>query len=141
LQKNYWVKMAKIKRTINATSEISLSSMSDIAFLLIIFFLVTSIFLIKDGLQISMPDKNGAPVYMAADKILTVELRRDSNLYIKDKQMNIGEIKSELVKWNSEKPDGAILLKISGELPYEKAITLIDTVKSSGESRFSVRMI
>jgi len=133
--------MAKIKRTINATSEISLSSMSDIAFLLIIFFLVTSIFLIKDGLQISMPDKNGAPVYMAADKILTVELRRDSNLYIKDKQMNIGEIKSELVKWNSEKPDGAILLKISGELPYEKAITLIDTVKSSGESRFSVRMI
>ena len=133
--------MAKIKRTINATSEISLSSMSDIAFLLIIFFLVTSIFLIKDGLHISMPDKNGAPVYMAADKILTVEFRKDSNIYIKEKKLNMGEIKSELVKWNSEKPDGAILLKISGELPYEKAITLIDTVKSSGESRFSVRMI
>jgi len=133
--------MAKIKRTINATSEISLSSMSDIAFLLIIFFLVTSIFLIKDGLQISMPDKNGAPVFMAADKIFTVEFRKDSNFYVKDKKLNLNEIKSELVKWNSEKPDGAILLKISGELPYEKAVTLIDAVKSSGESRFSVRMI
>lgn len=133
--------MSKIKRTVRATSEITLSSMSDIAFLLIIFFLVTSIFLIKDGLQISMPDKNGAPVYMSADKILTVELRKDSNFYIKDKKMNLDEIKSELIKWNGEKPDGAIQLKISGELPYEKAVTLIDAVKSSGESRFSVRMI
>ncbi len=139
--KKYWVKMAKIKRTVRATSEITLSSMSDIAFLLIIFFLVTSIFLIKDGLQISMPDKNGTPVFMAADKILTVEFRKDSNLYVKDKRQNLDEIKSELIKWNSEKPDGAILLKISGELPYEKAVTLIDAVKSSGESRFSVRMI
>jgi len=133
--------MAKIKRTARATSEITLSSMSDIAFLLIIFFLVTSIFLIKDGLQISMPDKNGAPVFMAADKIFTVEFRKDCNLYVKDKKLNLNEIKSELVKWNIEKPDGAILLKISGELPYEKAVTLIDAVKSSGESRFSVRMI
>jgi biopolymer transport protein ExbD len=88
-----------------------------------------------------MPDKNGAPVYMSADKILTVELRKDSNFYIKDKKMNLDEIKSELIKWNGEKPDGAIQLKISGELPYEKAVTLIDAVKSSGESRFSVRMI
>jgi biopolymer transport protein ExbD len=133
--------MAKIKRTIHATAEITLSSMSDIAFLLIIFFLVTSIFLIKDGLQISMPDKNKAPVFISADNILTIEFRKDSSLYIKNKKLTIDEIKSELVKWNSEKNGSAILLKISGDLPYEKAVTLIDAVKGSGETRFSVRMI
>jgi len=115
--------------------------MSDIAFLLIIFFLVTSIFLIKDGLQISMPDKNKAPVFISADKILTIEFRKDSSLYIKNKRLTIDEIKSELVKWNSEKTGSVILLKISGDLPYEKAVTLIDAVKGSGETRFSVRMI
>jgi biopolymer transport protein ExbD len=133
--------MAKIKRTIYATAEITLSSMSDIAFLLIIFFLVTSIFLIKDGLQITMPDKNKAPVFISADKILTVEFRKDSCLYIKNKKLTIDEIKSELAVWNSEKKGSAILLKISGDLPYEKAVILIDAVKGSGETRFSIRTI
>lgn len=133
--------MAKIKRTVRATAEITLSSMSDIAFLLIIFFLVTSIFLIKDGLQISMPDKNKAPVFISKDKILTIEFRKDSSMYIKNKKMNLDEIKSELIKWNTEKPGSPILLKISGGLTYEKAVTLIDAVKGAGESRFSVRMI
>jgi biopolymer transport protein ExbD len=133
--------MVKIKKNSRATGEITLSSMSDVAFLLIIFFLVTSIFLMKDGLHVSMPDKNKPPVLMSAAKILTVEFRKDGNLYIKNRNLNLTEVRAELIKWNTEKPGGAILLKISGELPYEKAVTLIDTVKLTGENRFSIRMI
>ncbi len=133
--------MAKLKRNIKVTSEITLSSMSDIAFLLIIFFLVTSIFLMKDGLHVSMPDRNKPPVFISADKILTIEYRKDGILYLKDKKAEMAEIKEELSKWNIDSSGEAVLLKISGELPYEKAVTLIDTVKASGETKFSVRMI
>ncbi|HOP31314.1 MAG TPA: biopolymer transporter ExbD [Spirochaetota bacterium] len=133
--------MAKLKRNIKVTSEITLSSMSDIAFLLIIFFLVTSIFLMKDGLHVSMPDRNKPPVFISADKILTIEYRKDGILYLKDKKAEMAEIKEELSKWNIDNSGEAVLLKISGELPYEKAVTLIDTVKASGETKFSVRMI
>jgi biopolymer transport protein ExbD len=133
--------MVKIKRNIKATAEITLSSMSDVAFLLIIFFLVTSIFLLKDGLHVAMPDKNKPPVLMSASNILTVEFRKDSSLYIKDRRLEFSEVRDELKKWSTEKPGGAVLLKISGQLPYEKAVTLIDAVKGSGDSRFSIRMI
>ncbi|HPJ42465.1 MAG TPA: biopolymer transporter ExbD [Spirochaetota bacterium] len=133
--------MAKLKRNIKVTSEITLSSMSDIAFLLIIFFLVTSIFLMKDGLHVSMPDRNKPPVFISADKILTIEYRKDGFFYLKDKKAEMAEIKEELSKWNIDNSGEAVLLKISGELPYEKAVTLIDTVKASGETKFSVRMI
>ncbi len=133
--------MARIKRNIRATTEITLSSMSDIAFLLIIFFLVTSIFLMKDGLHISMPDRNKPPVFIATDKILTIEFKKDGLLYLKDKKTEMPRIKEELSKWNLDNSGKAVLLKISGELPYEKAVILIDAVKASGETKFSVRMI
>ncbi len=133
--------MAKIKRNIKVTSEITLSSMSDIAFLLIIFFLVTSIFLMKNGLHVSMPDRNKPPVFISADKILTIEFRKDGFLYLKDKKTEMPGIKEELSKWNLDNSGKAVLLKISGELPYEKAVILIDAVKASGETKFSVRMI
>ena len=109
--------MAKLKRNIKVTSEITLSSMSDIAFLLIIFFLVTSIFLMKDGLHVSMPDRNKPPVFISADKILTIEYRKDGILYLKDKKAEMAEIKEELSKWNIDNSGEAVLLKISGELP------------------------
>ncbi|MBP7605124.1 MAG: biopolymer transporter ExbD, partial [Spirochaetes bacterium] len=48
--------MVRIKRGAKPTGEITIASMSDVAFLLIIFFLVTSIFLLKDGLHLSLPD-------------------------------------------------------------------------------------
>ena len=133
--------MVKIKRNIRATGEITLSSMSDVAFLLIIFFLVTSIFLMKDGLHVSMPDKNKPPVLVSPSRILTVEFKKDGSLYIGNKKRGLTEVRAELVKWNAEKPGGVILLKISGDLPYERTITLIDTVKGSGENRFSLKMI
>jgi len=133
--------MVKIKRNIRATAEITLSSMSDVAFLLIIFFLVTSIFLLKDGLHVSMPDKNKPPVLMSAANIFTVEFRKDGNLYVGNRKLELPVVREKLVKWNRKKPGGTILLKISGELPYEKAVSLIDTVKGSGDNRFSVRMI
>ncbi|HOP62327.1 MAG TPA: biopolymer transporter ExbD [Spirochaetota bacterium] len=132
--------MSRIKRNARATAEITLSSMSDIAFLLIIFFLVTSIFLMKDGLHVAMPDKNKAPVFVSPDKILTIEFRRDGVLYLKDKKTDMPAIREELLKLNKSAGE-AVLLKISGELPYEKAVTLIDAIKASGETRFSVRMI
>ena len=88
-----------------------------------------------------MPDKNRPPVFISGDKILTIEFRRDGFMYLKDRRIEMPEIREELVRWNMESQGEAVLLKISGELPYEKAVILIDAVKASGDSRFSVRMI
>ena len=78
---------------------------------------------------------------MSAANIFTVEYRKDGNLYFRNSKLELPAVREELGKWNREKPGGVILLKISGELPYEKAVTLIDAVKSSGDNRFSLRMI
>ncbi len=48
----------KVRRNSRGTSEINLSSSSDIAFLLIIFFMVTSAFIFKDGLKLVLSAKS-----------------------------------------------------------------------------------
>lgn len=65
--------------------EISASSMSDIAFLLLIFFMVASVFYVKEGIMSQLPKKHSAPqqvkeenVYIFTVNGTTVSLKHPS---------------------------------------------------------------
>jgi biopolymer transport protein ExbD len=47
--------MARVKRTLGARNEVPTASMADIAFLLLIFFLATTIFKMEEGLPVQLP--------------------------------------------------------------------------------------
>ena len=49
--------------------EISAASMSDIAFLLLVFFMVASVFYVKEGIMSSLPKKESAPRKVERDNV------------------------------------------------------------------------
>lgn len=58
--------------------EISAASMSDLAFLLLIFFMVASVFYIKEGLLSSLPKKNSQPKLVLKKNVYKIEVEKDS---------------------------------------------------------------
>lgn len=73
--------MAKIKKTTKAVSAIPTASMSDIAFLLLLFFMVSTVFVKERGLRVTMtqakeivkiPRKHAATIYV--DKYGTISI-------------------------------------------------------------------
>ncbi len=57
--------------------EISAASMSDIAFLLLIFFMVASVFYVKEGLLSTLPKKNSQPKLVLKKNIYKVEIENE----------------------------------------------------------------
>jgi len=132
--------MVRIKRSAKPTGEITIASMSDVAFLLIIFFLVTSIFLLKDGLHLSLPDTTKPATVVSPGDVVTVAVRRDGAATLDGKRAQMGEIARLLAEKRGEKPALVVLLKLSGELPYGTAVSAIDAVKGAGVTKLSLRM-
>lgn len=73
--------MAKIKKTTKAVPAIPTASMSDIAFLLLLFFMVSTVFVKERGLRVTMPQakeivkiprKHAATIYV--DKYGTISI-------------------------------------------------------------------
>ena len=60
----------KVKSIKNKINEIPMASMSDIAFLLIIFFIISMSFLYRQGIQLSLPKKDTTPVIIQLKNIL-----------------------------------------------------------------------
>jgi biopolymer transport protein ExbD len=133
--------MVKIRKMIQMTSEISMASMSDIAFLLIIFFMVASVFIIKDGLHLVLPDKQRKPVIIASKSVITIAMYDDGTITYDEKEIARNKIEEKLQSAFSENEKIFVLLRVSKKVKYRDTVTVIDMVKFAGIKRLSIKMM
>lgn len=133
--------MAKIHRKSKGTSEVNLSSSSDIAFLLIIFFMVTSAFLFKDGLHLTLPKENSKPKVVKKDDIASITVRADEKLLLNDKSIKKADLQKELETRLEEKGDLIVLLRIEEKTKYQQVVSIVDIAKLVGAKKLSLKMI
>jgi biopolymer transport protein ExbD len=113
------------------------ASTGDIAFLLIIFFMVTSIFSREKGLKIVLPPK-GAEVKLKKENILTVSVNPYGEVMIGDKKISIPEIKQIVQEALSKNPDLVVALKVSRKAPYKIMIQAFDQLKLAKAEKISL---
>ena len=118
-----------------------MASMSDIAFLLIIFFMISSVFIFNEGLHLTLPDNSKKPQIVSSKNILTISLLQKEKTILNKKEVDDGEIKEILHKMKLKNPNISILLKIEKDVIYSKAIKMIDCIKSAKITNFSLKMI
>ncbi len=119
----------------------SLASMSDIAFLLIIFFMVTSVFTLRDGLHLALPDTSKKPVFVSSKNVVTVALQESGEITWDNSPIDEASFEEKLRNSFAENPKLTVLLKVSAKTPYHRSVTVIDRVRSAGVSRLTLRMI
>ncbi|MDP6460892.1 MAG: biopolymer transporter ExbD, partial [Gemmatimonadota bacterium] len=83
--------MAKFSRKSNVGQNIPTSSMADIAFLLLVFFMVTTIFKLEDGLPVEMP-KAEAAVKVPRERVSHIWIDRASQISINDKIVAVDQV-------------------------------------------------
>lgn len=69
--------MVNLKKKLTL-EEIPSSSMSDIAFLLLVFFMVASVFYVKEGIASSMPKKDSKPQVVLRENVYRVTVQGES---------------------------------------------------------------
>lgn len=131
----------RIRRFLRMDSEINVASMSDISFILIIFFMVTAVFTLKDGLHLSLPDKNRTPVVISARNVVTVTLSESGGITCRDREVDRDALPALLADELRSNPSLVVLAKIARGVSYEKAVDLVDRIQFAGVRRLTIRTI
>ncbi|EQA72787.1 ExbD/TolR family protein [Leptospira noguchii] len=134
----------KKKRTLE---EISASSMSDIAFLLLVFFMVTAVFFVKEGLNIQPPRKNSNPTLILRENIYEILIAGDL-VKMKNKSIGTKEYRN-LIDFRQELnlieiPDienKVALIKTTGETKYGNMLDALSAVQIRGFKQISVKRL
>ena len=71
----------------------SMASMTDIIFLLLVFFMLTSNFITPSGLQVNLPSSESTVVEMQK---VSVTITEDLSFYVNNKKVSRASVRSEL---------------------------------------------
>jgi len=98
----------------------SMSSMTDIIFLLLIFFMLTSSFITPSGLPVNLPSSEASDIVMQE---VTVSVTKDLQFSVNDKIVSRDQIKPELATLLEGKK-GQVVLHIDKEVPVEYLVEI-----------------
>jgi len=88
--------------------EVNAGSMADIAFLLLIFFLVTTTIEVDSGINSKLPPKIEIdPPVIKQKNIFTVEISKDNQLLVEDELMEMKDLKAAALKFIDNGGDGS----------------------------------
>jgi biopolymer transport protein ExbD len=121
---------------------IDMTPMVDVAFLLLIFFMVTTVFRRPLAMEVNMPEP-GARVEVPESNVMTVLVGNDNATWYR-----VGQGDLVAVEWPAlprtfrdglaRNPELIVLAKIDREADYERMVDIMDTLEDAGIQRFSV---
>jgi len=126
----------KFERTQNAVATIPTSSMADIAFLLLIFFMATTIFKMEDGLPVDLPRAETAQK-QEREKIMHIWIDAGGRVSINDKLVRIPQIEDILTNLLSERPDLIVAFNADDRAPYGVVSDVMEQLKDANAIRVS----
>lgn len=131
--------MVKIKKRNKAEAEIPSSSMSDIAFLLLIFFLVSTVIDVDTGIGMTLPDWQDNPetANISKDRMAALNVNEFGDVLLNNKVIAIPQIRENLKerivsKINEPKNKKLIVsIKTDRKTNYNLYIQTLDQVKAA----------
>ena len=96
----------------------SMASMTDLIFLLLIFFMLTSSFVTPSGLPVNLPSSKSSTIEVQK---VSVTVTRDLNYYVNDKRVTRGTLEGEL-KSRLSGGGGSVILHIDNDVPSEHLV-------------------
>lgn len=114
------------------TPEFNMSSMTDIVFLLLIFFMLASTLVSVNAIDILLPKASGKT---ENKKSVAVSIKKDLTYYIDQKRVGISVLESELIAALSKETTPTIVLRAEKSVPVENVVKVMDI---ANRNRFKV---
>jgi biopolymer transport protein ExbD len=121
---------------------IDMTPMVDVAMLLLIFFMVTTVFRNPQAMELQLPDTPDK-VEVPESNVMTLAVRDDGNMYERVarepwRQIKVDEIKPTIEGLVAQRPQIIALIKVSPAAPYHHVVDIMDELNLAKFNRLSI---
>lgn len=111
-------------------TEIDITPMLDVVFILLIFFIVTATFVKESGLDVNRPDNNQAVVKQENENIL-ISIGPNNGIWVNRRKTDIRRVTANIERLNAENPEASVVIMADKDAHTK---TLIDVMDASREA-------
>lgn len=125
------------RQNLSTLSEINITPLLDLAFVLLIIFIITTP-LLENSITLAIPSSNAANAAVDPSKVQSVSIDRLEAIKFNNEPVDAETLGARLAAAKLANPDVAVVIRPDRELPVQKLIGLMDAVQRAQITRVGI---
>ena len=116
------------RQSLSTLSEINITPLLDLAFVLLIIFMITTP-LLENSMNLVIPSSGATNSPINSSQVQTLSIDRSETIRFNNQAVDLETLTTQLIQLKQANPDVAIVIRPDRELPVQKLIALMDTLR------------
>lgn len=129
--------MRFIDRNDEGDTRLDLTPLVDTVFLLLIFFMLSSTFIITPGIKVELPKAAYERVFREKEEI-RVSITRKNQIYVDRKRVNLKQLERIFREKAKKAPQTMVIIRADSRALHGKVVEVMDLAKSAGLSKLAI---
>jgi biopolymer transport protein ExbD len=116
------------RNSLSTLSEINITPLLDLAFVLLIIFMITTP-LLENSMSLVIPSSGAASTPVNASQVQTISIDRNEAITLNNHVVDLDSLSTQLIQLKQANPDVAVVIRPDRELPVQKLVALMDALQ------------
>lgn len=117
-------------------SHLDIAPLIDIVFLLLVFFMLTSTFLVPEAIELELPESSSANVTEIMPIVLSLD--KTGQLSLNGEAVELGQLRMAIAPLLKQDADSAITLRSDAHTEVQQLLEVMDEIRAAGGSNVSL---
>ena len=124
--------MKRLGKALNEEeTDIDITPMLDVVFIMLIFFIVTASFVKESGIGLNNPPPSNDPPPIDAPKPIVVNISELSEIRIQNRIVDARAIKANITRLKAESPESSVIVKVSKKAKTKAIVAAVDGIRAA----------
>ncbi len=117
-------------------SNIDITPMLDVVFIMLIFFIVTATFVKEAGVDVERPE--AVTAVMQAQANILVAIDSNNEIWIDRRRVDIRSVRPNIERLHAQNPKGSVVVQADRESKTDMLIQVVDAARAAGVAKVSI---
>ena len=114
------------------TSEIDLTPMLDVVFIMLIFFIVTASFVKETTIDVNVPEAQDNPPPPSEDnKTILVTITASDEIWMDDRRVDARAVRANIARLHAESPEAPVIVKADAKSTAKTFVAVADAAREA----------
>jgi len=125
------------RNSLSSLSEINITPLLDLAFVLLIIFMITTP-LLENSVNLVVPSSGEKNPALNSSQVQTISIDRTETIKLNNQIVDPDALTAQLIELKRTNPDVAVVIRPDRELPVQKLISLMDALQRADITKVGV---
>ena len=113
-------------------SEIDLTPMLDVVFIMLIFFIVTASFVKESSIDVNVPESQENPPPPSDDnKTILVSITASNEIWMEDRRVDARAVRANIERLHAESPEAPVVIKADAKASAKTFVAVADAAREA----------